>query len=152
MGFLTFLSIIQKEHNLKIKTSPSPKDPGSLTPASYLCICPPTHLSITIDIDRLVNYFSSLMRNFLKTNINKTTCNKQISLPAPWSPVSKETTCNRGDLASIPGVNSIEDPLEKEMATLSSILAWEILWTEESGRLQSIARGRGCKRQTRLSN
>ena len=29
-----------------------------------------------------------------------------------------------------------EDPLEKEMATLSSILAWEILWTEEPGRLQ----------------
>ena len=30
-----------------------------------------------------------------------------------------------------------EDPLEKEMATLSSILAWRIPWTEEPGRLQS---------------
>ena len=30
-----------------------------------------------------------------------------------------------------------EDPLEKEMATYSSILAWGIPWTEESGRLQS---------------
>ena len=29
-----------------------------------------------------------------------------------------------------------EDPLEKEMATHSYILAWEILWTEPSGRLQ----------------
>ena len=29
-----------------------------------------------------------------------------------------------------------EDPLEKEMATHSSILAWEIPWTEESGGLQ----------------
>ena len=28
-----------------------------------------------------------------------------------------------------------EDPLEKEMATHSSILAWEIPWTEEPGRL-----------------
>ena len=28
-----------------------------------------------------------------------------------------------------------EDPLEKEMATHCSILAWEILWTEEPGRL-----------------
>ena len=28
-----------------------------------------------------------------------------------------------------------EDPLEKEMATHSSILAWEILWTEEPGGL-----------------
>ena len=31
-----------------------------------------------------------------------------------------------------------EDPLEKEMATYSSILAWEIPWTEESGGLQSM--------------
>ena len=29
-----------------------------------------------------------------------------------------------------------EDPLEKEMATHSSILAWRISWTEEPGRLQ----------------
>ena len=32
---------------------------------------------------------------------------------------------------------SWEDPLEKEMATHSSILAWKILWTEEPGKLQS---------------
>ena len=32
-----------------------------------------------------------------------------------------------------------EDPLEEEMATLSSILAWEIPWTEEPGGLQSVA-------------
>ena len=31
-----------------------------------------------------------------------------------------------------------EDPLEKEIATHSSILAWEIPWTEESGGLQSM--------------
>ena len=31
-----------------------------------------------------------------------------------------------------------EDPLEKEMATHSSILAWKISWTEEPGGLQSI--------------
>ena len=31
-----------------------------------------------------------------------------------------------------------EDPLEKEMATHSSILAWEIPWIEESSRLQSM--------------
>ena len=31
-----------------------------------------------------------------------------------------------------------EDPLEKETATHSSILAWEISWTEEPGRLQSM--------------
>ena len=32
----------------------------------------------------------------------------------------------------------LEDPLEQEMATYSSILAWEIPWTEETGRLQSM--------------
>ena len=31
-----------------------------------------------------------------------------------------------------------EDPLEKEMATLSSILAWKIPWMEEPGGLQSM--------------
>ena len=33
---------------------------------------------------------------------------------------------------------SQEDPLEKEMATFSSILAWEIPWTEEPGGLHSM--------------
>ena len=40
-----------------------------------------------------------------------------------------------------------EDPLEKEMATHSSILAWEVPWTEEPGRLQSMGSqraGPGC--------
>ena len=36
---------------------------------------------------------------------------------------------------------SQEDPLEKELATHSSILAWEISWTEEPGGLQCM----GCK-------
>ena len=31
-----------------------------------------------------------------------------------------------------------EDPLKKEMATHSSILAWKILWSEEPGSLQSM--------------
>ena len=39
-----------------------------------------------------------------------------------------------------------EDPLEKEMATHSSTLAWRIPWTEELGRLQSI----GLQSQTGL--
>ena len=37
-----------------------------------------------------------------------------------------------------------EDPLEEEMATHFSVLAWKILWTEEPGRLQSIESQRGC--------
>ena len=40
----------------------------------------------------------------------------------------------------------LEDPLEKEMATHSTILAWKIPWMEEPGRLQSM----GLQSQTRL--
>ena len=36
-----------------------------------------------------------------------------------------------------------EDPLEKEMATHSSTLAWKIPWMEEPGRLQSMQSQRG---------
>ena len=42
-----------------------------------------------------------------------------------------------------------EDPLEKEMAPHSSILDWEIPWTEEPGGLQSMG---WQKRWTQLSN
>ena len=42
-----------------------------------------------------------------------------------------------------------EDPLEKEMATHSSILAWEIPWAEESGGLESMKLQRD---KTQLSN
>ena len=42
-----------------------------------------------------------------------------------------------------------EDPLEKEMATHSSILAWEIPWTEEPGGLQFM---KLKKSQTQLSD
>ena len=36
-----------------------------------------------------------------------------------------------------------EDPLEKGMATHSSILAWRIPWTEEPGRLQACSKESG---------
>ena len=42
-----------------------------------------------------------------------------------------------------------EDVLEEEMATHSSILAWEILWAEEAGGLQSMG---SQKSWTRLSD
>ena len=43
----------------------------------------------------------------------------------------RESICSAGDLGR-------EDPLEKGMATHSSILAWRIPWTEEPGGLQSL--------------
>ena len=52
-----------------------------------------------------------------------------------WWLSSKESTCNAGDAGLNPGS---EDPLEKEMAIHSSILIWEIPWTEEHGGLLSV--------------
>jgi len=47
--------------------------------------------------------------------------------------MGKESVCNAGDVGWIPGSGR---SLEKEMATHSSILAWEISWTDELSRLQ----------------
>ena len=49
----------------------------------------------------------------------------------------KNPPTNAGDTGDKGSLNW-EDPLEKEMATRFSILAWEIPWTEELGRLQSM--------------
>ena len=53
----------------------------------------------------------------------------------PGNSVSKESACSSENQVQSPGR---EDPLEKEMATHSSILAWKIQWTEELGGLQSV--------------
>ena len=55
----------------------------------------------------------------------------QSRMPHPGGSDNKESACNVGDLGQ-------EDPLEKEMATRSRILAWRIPWTEEPGGLQSV--------------
>ena len=48
----------------------------------------------------------------------------------------KASAWNAGDPGSSPGSGKI--PLEKEMATHFSTLAWRIPWREEPGRLQSL--------------
>ena len=50
----------------------------------------------------------------------------------------KNPPAKSGDVRDVGSVPGSEDPLEKEMATHSSILAWRILWTEEPGGLQSM--------------
>ena len=58
----------------------------------------------------------------------------------------KESACNARDMCLIPGLGR---PLEEEMATHSSLLAWETPWTEEPGvgaTVQGVA-----KSQTPLS-
>ena len=52
----------------------------------------------------------------------------------PGGSVVKNLSASAGDVGLIPGR---KDPLEKEMATHSSILSWRIPWTEEPGGLQS---------------
>ena len=54
------------------------------------------------------------------------------------SSAGNTSACNTGDTEMWVQLLGWEDPLEKEMATHSSILAWRIPWTEEPGRLQSI--------------
>ena len=53
----------------------------------------------------------------------------------PGGSVVKNPPINAGGLALIPGW---EDSQEKEMSIYSSVLDWNILWTEELGRLQSM--------------
>ena len=62
----------------------------------------------------------------------------------PGGSDGKESAYNAGDPSSIPGR---KDPLEKGMATHSSIGAWRISWAEEPGRVHGVA-----KSQTQLSN
>ena len=58
-----------------------------------------------------------------------------MSLALPGASVEKNSPANAGDMGSFSGQ---EDPLEKEMATHSSSLAWEIPHTGKPGRLQSM--------------
>ena len=53
----------------------------------------------------------------------------------PGGSVVKNLSANAGDMGLIPGSGR---PLEEENGTQSSVLAWEISWTEEHGRLQSM--------------
>ena len=55
------------------------------------------------------------------------------------SPVTsgKESACHKGEAGLISPLHQ-KDLLEKEVAIYSIILAWEIPWTEESGRLQAM--------------
>ena len=53
----------------------------------------------------------------------------------PGGASGKDQPANAGDARETGCSLGWEDPLEEEMATHSSILAWEIPWTEEPGQL-----------------
>ena len=101
------------------------------------------------------------LKTFIPLYLKKITCNESVCSYGPSSYwvcltglwvsqvmlVVKEPTgqCRRHEKR----VRSLgwEDPLEKEMATHSSILAWRILWTDEPGGLPSM----GLQSWTRLN-
>ena len=56
----------------------------------------------------------------------------------PGGSVVKNPSANAGDARLTGLIPSQGDPMEEGMATHSSILAWRILWTKETGGLQSI--------------
>ena len=90
---------------------------------------------------RVLNFQNGFFFNMLKpyllveTLLNNTLDPSTfIDISFPVGSVGKEAACNVGDLGLSP---HWEDPLEKEMATYSSILVWRIPWTEDPGGLQS---------------
>ena len=60
-------------------------------------------------------------------------------MPKLWASqvalVVKNLSVDAEDVRDAGWIPGLKDPLEKEMTTHSSILAWEIPWTEEPGRL-----------------
>ena len=56
----------------------------------------------------------------------------------PGGSVVKNPPASAGDIRDSGSVPGQEDPLEKEMATHSSILAWRIPWTEKAGVATSL--------------
>ena len=72
----------------------------------------------------------------------------------PYGTCGKEPSANAGDLRDTDLILGQEDPLEEEMATHSSVLAWTIPWTETCGLqsmgLQRIGHDRAHKRYVHL--
>ena len=93
-------------------------------------------VSILFIFHSVLNFFSPIF------SITMTCCKYLISIhlrhASQVALVVKNLPANPGDIEMWVQFLGQEDPVEKEMATHSSILAWRIPWTEEPGRLQSI--------------
>ena len=93
----------------------------------------------TVAIRKIANKFKvskyrkkHYMRGVLRSHFKKVKCTGE---GFPCGSGSKQSTCNARGTGSIPG--SVQDSLEKGMSTHSSMLAWEISWTEEPDGLYS---------------
>ena len=56
----------------------------------------------------------------------------------PGGSVVQNLLANAGAIGDVDFIPGWKDPLEKEMATHSRVLVWEILWTEDSGQLHTV--------------
>ena len=63
---------------------------------------------------------------------------KVFNVEFPGGSVVKNLPANAGYARYLGLIPGLKNPLKKEMATHSSILAWEVSWTEKPGRLQSM--------------
>ena len=87
-----------------------------------------------------LNWFAIILKYFLSSFLFLSFYCSILSfiylcLGSPGGSVVKHLPASTGDMGSI---SSLKDPLAKEMAIHSIVLAWEIPWTEKSGRLQSM--------------
>ena len=109
---------------------------------NYICLIELTFIEVVMLFQTLVKplcscyFFNSLSNPYLQVLSMFLIQYLVYQAGLPWWPRGKEPTCQGRRCEFHPWVEKI--PLEKEMATLSSILACEIPWTEEPGGLQSM--------------
>ena len=79
------------------------------------------------------------LQGHTESDMTKTTQQQYQQTPSGFSAAMvKNLPANAGDTRDVGSIMGWEDPLEEEMATHSSFLAWKISWTEEPGRLWSM--------------
>ena len=109
----------------------------------------PFHLSQEVTLDHALAKRSFLLQTLgyflfgtVIQHLDRTVKNSFLFFKQPsvftGSLVAKNLPANAGTQEIKSLIPCLEDLLEEEMATHSSILAWRILWTEETGKLLSI--------------
>ena len=118
--------------------SPKSSPPAHRVQKTVLYICVSFAVSHSLETLKWSEYILYVRIWILKS--------QRVEWGLSWLLSGKESACQAGNVGFIPGSKR---SLEKQMTTHSSILAWEILWTEEPGGLQSTG---SQKSQTPLSD
>ena len=85
----------------------------------------------------MINRLDYILKKETTTSTHKNNSKQGASSHSRWLS-SKEFAFSAGDTGDSGSISGSGDPLEEEMATHCSILAWKIRWTEEPGRLWSM--------------